>query len=287
MRLLSSAIVSMLAIAPFVGCSGRTSSTTTTATTSGDVGTAPVTPPPCCCQQDPTLSCAGSAYGMTCPRGASPYGTSTPYGAAANGSDTYIVCSDPAPSGDSDSYCCIDEYSYMCAPDPLVPGCPYPSLGFSCQPGSDPTYDYSTLGCSGAGTDPASGYSLFCCQDGVPQQYDAGPTGVTCNVVYTLPCGPGTLDVDCQPSDDPLALLGTYGCSAPAPQANGTVGYCCAPLSSVSKCKSTTTVAGCAYPSIGYTCAGTDRPDAISPKLLCSQGVADPSIKGNTEYCCQ
>lgn len=107
-----------------------------------------------------------------------------------------------------------------------------------------------------------------------------------CATDPSLQCDPGSAGVDCATaSDNPEALDPTFICSAPSQQSDGTYGYCCAQLSNTT-CAQDTSVQGCAYPSLGFSCGGTDTPEAADPALTCSTGVADPTT-GLTLFCCQ
>jgi hypothetical protein len=101
-----------------------------------------------------------------------------------------------------------------------------------------------------------------------------------------MPCDPGTDGVDCTGGANPEGDFPGYLCSTPSPQADGTDGYCCAVGFTGSTCTQNFAVQGCVYPSVGFSCAGTDVPDESDPSLTCSAGVADPNT-GDTLYCCQ
>jgi hypothetical protein len=91
--------------------------------------------------------------------------------------------------------------------------------------------------------------------------------------------------VDCNEGDDPGAEFPGYVCSAPAPQPDGTNGYCCATGFAGSSCASDLSVPGCVFPAVGLSCTGTDKPTDADPSLTCSAGITGPT-KGDTLYCC-
>lgn len=229
------------------------------------------------CAADSSLTCDGNAIGISCPSGTSPDSTS-------------YDCSVPTTNPDgTDGYCCITyDASSPCAPDPSVTGCVFPSYGFSCStPGDTPDMYDCTLNCS---VDQGTG--TFCCDDngacsggGSSGGTSSGGTG-GCVADSTLACDAGSDGVSCPPGGNPEADFPGYICSAPSPQPDGSDGYCCATGFSGSTCSQDPTVDGCAYPSVGFSCAGTDSPDQADPSLNCSTGVADPTT-GDTLYCCQ
>ncbi len=104
------------------------------------------------CQPDSTLACSGGATGQTCTGGATPDTTSE-------------SCSIPTTNPDgSDGYCCVAfaATASTCAPDNTVTGCLYPSYGFSCASGDNPTTYDPSLTCSAPA--PSGSEDLFCCQ---------------------------------------------------------------------------------------------------------------------------
>jgi hypothetical protein len=103
----------------------------------------------------------------------------------------------------------------------------------------------------------------------------------------SLQCDPGSVGVDCAAaSDNPEALDPTYVCSDPSTQTDGTFGYCCASYPAGGPCGQDTSVQGCAYPSVGFSCTGSDTPEQTDPSITCSESVVDPT-SGLTLYCCQ
>jgi hypothetical protein len=107
------------------------------------------------CSADATLDCSAdpSSTGMSCVGGATP-------------DTTTQICSFPSPQGGGvDGYCCVPitpSSSTTCAPDDTVTGCQYPSIGFSCLTGDNPTSLDASLTCSTPTT--VGTEDLFCCQ---------------------------------------------------------------------------------------------------------------------------
>jgi hypothetical protein len=96
----------------------------------------------------------------------------------------------------------------------------------------------------------------------------------------------GSDGVSCTGGASPEQAFPGYICSAPSPQTDGSDGYCCATGFTGSTCTQDPTVDSCAYPSVGFSCGGTDTPDMADPNLTCSTGTPDPTT-GDTLYCCQ
>lgn len=257
-----------------MGCTATASGGATTSSGGGR------TPPgsgsiPTGCAADATLSCSPDAIGISCPAGTSP-------------DDPTLECSDPTPAGSSDGYCCIQWVSGGdCTPDATVTGCDYPSYGFSCTAGSaPPDAADATLTCS---TPTASGSEdLYCCVDNYTGSgSSSGSTGSGCAPDSTLACDAGSDGVTCASSaDNPEADFPGYICSAPSPQSDGSIGYCCATGFTGSTCAQDDSVAGCAYPSVGFSCTGSDTPDQADSSLICSDPTIDPNT-GDSLYCCQ
>lgn len=257
-----------------VNGSGGTSSSGT-ASGSGSSGANPKpTGAPAGCQDDPTLQCSPDALGVSCTSNAVP-------------DSSTLLCSDGTDLGNgSFGYCCVDWTSTSgCTPDGTVQGCAYPSYGVSCPGGSiSPDTGDPALTCSTPTPDPNTGADLYCCVDNYTGGSSSGGSG--CSLDSSLACDPGTDGVDCVGGANPEAAYPGYICSAPAPQSDGSDGYCCATGFSGSTCAQDLSVAGCVDPSVGFSCAGTDTPDQADPALNCSAGVADPNT-GDTLYCCQ
>jgi hypothetical protein len=242
------------------------------------VGSSSGIPVPAGCVADASLACDPSAVGISCPAGDDP-------------STTGLLCSAPTPNPDgTDGYCCEPFSSPpSCQPDSTVVGCQYPAYGFACAAGGgSPDQEDPALVCSAPVVDPSSGVDLYCCTDngsGSSSGSSSG-SGGGCTVDSSLACDAGTDGVDCYAGGNPEADFPGYICSTPSPQADGTDGYCCATGFSGSTCAQDLSVQGCVYPSIPFSCAGTDAPDQSDPSLNCSSGVADPNT-GDTLYCCQ
>jgi hypothetical protein len=130
----------------------------------------------------------------------------------------------------------------------------------------------------------ALGFGAAACS--VSAQGTITGTGNGCASDTTLACAIGSTGVDCPSGDNPEAAFPGYVCSSPSPQGDGTQGYCCATGFANSSCAQDDAVAGCAYPSVGFSCSGPDTPDQADGSLACSVGVFDPS-SGLTLYCCQ
>jgi hypothetical protein len=107
------------------------------------------------CMADATLDCSAdpSSTGMSCVGGATP-------------DTTTQICSYPSDQGGGvDGYCCVaitPTSGTTCAPDDTVTGCQYPSIGFSCLTGDDPTSLDASLNCSVPTT--VGSEDLFCCK---------------------------------------------------------------------------------------------------------------------------
>jgi len=185
----------------------------------------------------------------------------------------------PNPGGPSDG----------CQPDTNVTGCTYPTFGFACYVGQSPDEADSSLVCSTPTPDPVTGLDLYCCEDtssggGSSGSSSGGPDG--CATDSTLACDAGTIGMDCTGNTNPEAVIPGYVCSPPVTQSDGTLGYCCAGGFAGSTCAGDVSVAGCVYPSVGFSCTGSDTPDQADAALNCSAGVVDPQT-GDTLYCCQ
>jgi hypothetical protein len=260
-----------------VGSSSGTSSSSGVGSSSSGVGSSSSVssggPVPVGCVTDPTLRCTGDSLGVSCPAGDVPQNPG-------------IICSDPSPQANgTDGYCCVPWKGTACSADQAVTGCTYPSYGISCTAGNTPDESDPALVCSTPVPDPTTGLDIFCCEDlGPGTGSSSGATG-SCAADSSLACATGTDGVDCSGGANPEVEYPGYVCSTPSPQADGTDGYCCATGFSGSTCTQDTTVQGCQFPSVGFSCAGTDAPDQADPSLTCSTGVADPTT-GDTLYCC-
>jgi hypothetical protein len=254
------------------GCSTSSDDGGTGTGSSGGGSHQPPGGAPAGCQEDSSLSCTPDALGVTCPAGTSPDSSS-------------LVCSDPTPNAAGDGYCCI-VWSGTCAEDPSVGGCDYPSYGFSCAGSDTPDEADATLNCSSATIDPATGDSLYCCEDVYTGGGSSSGGDSGCSPDSTLTCDPGADPYDCAAGDNPESYDPSLRCSDPSTQPDGTDGFCCATGFGSSSCAEDPTVDGCAYPSVGFSCASSDTPDEADPTLLCSDAVIDPAT-GDSLYCCQ
>jgi hypothetical protein len=104
------------------------------------------------CAADSTLQCTGGSTGQSCTGSATPDTSSEACSIGTSMSDG------------STGYCCISftSSSSTCTPDETVTGCQYPSYGFSCATGDDPTTLDASLNCSQPTT--CGTQDLFCCQ---------------------------------------------------------------------------------------------------------------------------
>jgi hypothetical protein len=266
-----------------LGAAGTSAAGCTVSTTSGTgsgQSSGAHKPPggaPSGCQTDANLVCSSpDELGISCPSGTSP-------------DSSTLVCSDPSTNPDgSDGYCCIT-WSGTCTEDPSVTGCVYPSYGFSCAGSDTPDTADSSLTCSSATVDPSTGDSLYCCTDaytGGSSSSSSSSGGGSCAADSSLACDAGSTGVSCPPGDNPEAAFSGYICSDPSTQPDGSDGYCCATGFATSTCGQDTSVSGCAYPSVGFSCTGSDTPDQADPSLTCSAAVTDPNT-GDQLFCCQ
>jgi hypothetical protein len=256
-----------------MGCTATASGGATVSSSGGR------TPPgsgsiPSGCAEDSTLTCSSDAIGISCPAGTAP-------------DDPTLECSDPTPAGSSDGYCCIQWVAGGdCTPDGTVTGCDYPSYGFSCTAGAaPPDAADGSITCSTA--TPSGSEDLYCCVDNYTGSTSSSSGTSGCVADSSLACDAGSDGVDCSSSsDNPESDFPGYICSDPSPQGDGTIGYCCATGFSGSTCAQDDSVTGCAYPSVGFSCTGTDTPDQADSSLTCSDPTTDPNT-GDQLYCCQ
>jgi hypothetical protein len=229
------------------------------------------------CTQDSTLDCTGNSLGITCPTGTSP-------------DSGQYYCSIPTSTSAGDSFCCLTwDGGSDCTDDPSVT-CPDPnSFGFSCQNGDTPDQGDNTLTCSV----PGGTGQQYCCTDGTTVVSSSGGSGSsggssgggtpTCSADSSLQCDAGSDGYSCDSgaaiaTDDP-----NYICSDPTQMSDGSSGYCCITNFSGGTCTQDDSVTGgCAYPSIGFTCTGSDSPSDADSSLTCSV----PGGNG-MQFCCQ
>jgi hypothetical protein len=256
------------------GATGSSGAGTSSGVSSGSGGSSGA---PAGCVADASRRCTGHTIGVSCPAGDDP------------NQNAGLYCGPPTPNPDgTDGYCCDTiGGGTPCQNDPTVTGCAYPSYGFSCTGSDTPEQEDPTLTCSTGLPDPSAGLTLYCCVDngGGGSSGTSSGGGPSCVVDATLACRPGTDGVDCVAGGNPEADFPGYVCSPPSPQADGSDGYCCATGFAGSTCVQSFSVQGCTYPTIGFSCAGTDTPGEADPSLNCSAGVVDPQT-GDVLYCC-
>jgi hypothetical protein len=117
-------------------------------------------------------------------------------------------------------------------------------------------------------------------------------TGAGCSASVTTDSCSSDTTVTCASGDDGFSCTGSL-----SPTGDGdcteqaTAGtFCCTPGATIvipglpSTCASDDSVTGCAAPSEGFSCTGTDPPDATDSTLECSIGVSGSG--GSLAYCC-
>jgi hypothetical protein len=264
------------------GCTATASGSATTSSSGGDgIPNQKPTGAPTGCADDTSLTCSSDALGISCPAGTSP-------------DSSTLICSDPTANSDgTDGYCCVEWNGGSCTVDTTLT-CPDPtSYGFTCPGGSaSPDSGDAALICSTPVTD-ASGNDTYCCTDTGGTSSGGSSSGGTtagCSADGTLACdtSKGEVGVDCTGGATPAAdaNFGGYICSDPATQSDGSDGYCCATGFTGSTCVQDPSVDSCAYPSVGFSCTGSDTPDMADGSLSCSTGVQDPTT-GDMLFCCQ
>ncbi len=101
------------------------------------------------------------------------------------------------------------------------------------------------------------------------------PSAQTSNVIG---CTAGSIGYTCtsdRPDDGDTNLV----CSA-GKTAAGATAYCCLPFAqSFNECTTSTTIAGCADPGFGFSCAGQVGPADVDSRLACSHAI-------DSSYCC-
>jgi hypothetical protein len=110
--------------------------------------------------------------------------------------------------------------------------------------------------------------------------------GGSCTSDPTLQCDPGTDGVQCLAGGNPDANFPGYVCSDPTAQPDGTDAFCCATGFNGSTCGHDESVQGCPYPSVGFSCSGSDTPDQADANLICSTPTQDPNTNDQL-FCCQ
>ncbi len=120
--------------------------------------------PPATCSVGPVAGCSSNAQGYNCSTSDRP---DDPDGGALN-----LVCSkgveiaaDEAgtEAGATYDFCCIpyEQAATLCTPNPTLPGCDAPSVGFSCTGPTSPDEADSALTCTPGPV--TGGTSTFCC----------------------------------------------------------------------------------------------------------------------------
>ncbi len=114
--------------------------------------------PPAGCSTDNSLACVGGGDGWRCSAGDNP-----------ENEVSGLSCSVPQADADgvSDDFCCISwRYATTtCTPDDqLTAVCQYPSFGYTCAIGDNPTSIDSALNCSQPVADPNGTSDDFCCE---------------------------------------------------------------------------------------------------------------------------
>ena len=292
-RALSGSIITALIVfgcssstpAPADTCSADTTVTCTTAGSTGFTCTGAAVPgdsgtcsagtvdsngdtPYCCytttsgaCTADTTVTCTtAGATGETCTGGAVP------------------PTADNCTAGTADSngdvpYCCGNSSASTCSADSSVTGCTGGATGYSCTGTDTPDATDTSIICSDgvAGT----GDTLYCCA--------TATTPATCMADETVTgCTGQSYGFSCTGSDPPDASDPTLICSDPVTSGSDSL-YCCATDTVSSTCMADDTVTGCTGNSYGFSCTGSDAPDASDTSLVCSEGVMTGS---DTIYCC-
>jgi len=109
------------------------------------------------------------------------------------------------------------------------------------------------------------------------------PPPATCATsAQVVGCGAGSVGYACtsdRPDDGDTNLV----CSAGS-QGAGVTTFCCLPFGqSFNECAPDTTIAGCADPGFGFSCAGAVGPADVDSRLACSAAIAG---SGASSYCC-
>ena len=161
-----------------------------------------------------------------------------------------------------------------CSADSTV-SCVSGTSGWTCSGSSQPEDANPSLVCS---TDVGTGQ--FCCSTS-DCSYDSS---VTCGSAVGYSCATGATPPD---QADPSLV-----CSTPI-TSNNVDEYCCYTNATVAAagatCAQDPSVTGCqpnanGTPSYGFSCTGSDSPDADFSGLTCSTGTAGTG--GATDFCC-
>jgi hypothetical protein len=110
--------------------------------------------PPTGCAPDSSLACTAGAVGWTCAAGDNP-----------ENEESDLSCSVPQADGANDDFCCF-HWGFgtsTCTPDDSITAiCTFPSFGYTCAAGDDPTSLDTSLNCSVPTADGPN--DDFCCQ---------------------------------------------------------------------------------------------------------------------------
>jgi hypothetical protein len=107
---------------------------------------------------------------------------------------------------------------------------------------------------------------------------------VTCAFEPTAICRADSYGTLCRGSNRPEALNAAINCDQGVREGD-LVKYCCTGAPKSRKgftCAEDTTVT-CADNSVGYSCGGTDRPEALNPIMRCQPTISDGTV---SHYCC-
>jgi len=182
-----------------------------------------------------------------------------------------------------------------CDVDTNTTACTYPASPYSCWGSDSPDRENPALHCEGPQSDGGTGRALYCCVDSSPgggggsrDGGDAAPNVGGCDVWAPIQCPIGLRGIACEgdtPDQDGL-LHGSYDCSDPTPEPDGSQGYCCywSGFGVDGGACVAGSVKGCPFPGIGFTCPASSTPEAQGT-LQCT--VVPNLVPGPTRYCCQ
>jgi len=120
-----------------------------------------------------------------------------------------------------------------------------------------------------------------CSVSAAPGAPAAGPPAAGCAQDDSVSCQGNATGYSCNGADSPDADDPSLACSDGL-ESGGVTEYCCVIFSDTS-CQVDSTVQGCAWPSYGFSCTGTDSPDEADGSLTCSSPT---SAGGLLLYCC-
>jgi hypothetical protein len=238
------------------------------------------------CSSDSSVTCSGTDTGLSCTGSATPDATDGDC-VAATAAGTYCCAA-------GGTIVVVPDLPTTCAQDPTVSTCATGTAGYSCTGSDAPDESDPTLSCSiGVPDTGTAGSTDYCCLTG--ETFAAGTCGQD-DTITSICTTAGSFGFKCAASDTPDQTDSTLTCSSGVADADGTsTDFCCTDGSGggtgvtiviTTGCTVDTTVTGCADPSTGYSCTGSDPPDQADPTLSCSIGVADGSDATLTDYCC-